>query len=103
MLKISICEGRNQRRLLLEGKLIAPWATELRTACEKAKAGLDGRELIIEMNNLSAISQEGENVLLGLLSEGIKFRCRGVFTKLILRQLVRRSRTNIEGSKENNK
>lgn len=99
MLKISIWEGRSQRRLLLEGKLIAPWASELRTAYEKAKADLDGRELIVEMNNLSAISQEGENVLLGLLSEGIKFRCRGVFTKLILRQLVRRSRPSVQGAK----
>lgn len=101
MLKISICEGRHQRRLLLEGKLIAPWATELRTACEKAKADLDGRELVVEMNNLSAISQEGENVLLELLSEGIKFRCHGVFTKLILQQLARRARANVQRAKEN--
>jgi hypothetical protein len=101
VLKISICEGRHQRRLLLEGKLIAPWATELRTACEKAKADLDGRELVVEMNNLSAISQEGENVLLELLSEGIKFRCHGVFTKLILQQLARRARANVQRAKEN--
>jgi hypothetical protein len=100
VLRISICEGRNQRRLILEGKLIAPWATELRIACEKAKADLGNRELIVEMNNLSAISQEGENVLLELLSEGIKFRCHGVFTKLILRQLVRRARANVQGVKE---
>ena len=103
MLRISICEGGKQRRLLLEGKLIAPWANELRTACEKAKTDLDGRELVVEMNNLSAISQEGENVLLELLSEEIKFRCRGVFTKLILQQLVRRARANVQGPKENDK
>jgi hypothetical protein len=100
LLRISICEGRKQRRLLLEGKLIAPWATELRTACEKAKTDLDGRELVVEMNNLSAISQEGENVLLDLLSEGIKFRCHGVFTKFILKQLARRARANVQGAKE---
>src|ERR1700739_4384205 len=85
VLRISICEGRKQRRLLLEGKLIAPWAAELRTTCEKAKTDLDGRELVVEMNNLSAISQEGENVLFDLLSEGIKFRCHCVFTKPLLR------------------
>ena len=99
MLKISICEGRNQRRVILEGKLIAPWTTELRSACEKARADLAGRGLILEMRNLSAISQEGENLLLGLLNEGIKFRCRGVFTKHILRQLIRRARTNIQETK----
>jgi hypothetical protein len=102
MLKISIHEGRNQRRLILEGKLIAPWATELRTACEKARADLDGRELIIEMKNLTAIGQEGENVLLELLNKKVKFRCHGVFTKLILKQLVRRARTNIHETKVSN-
>lgn len=99
MLKISICEGRNQHRLILEGKLIGPWAAELKAACDKAKADLSGRELIVEMRNLTAISQEGENLLLGLLNEGIKFRCRGVFTKLILKQLVRRLRADMNEEK----
>lgn len=102
MLKISIYEGRNQRRLIVEGKLIAPWAIELRTAWEKAKADLDGRELIIEIKNLTAIGQEGEDVLLELLNERAKFRCHGVFTKLILKQLVRRARTNVQETKMRN-
>ena len=99
VLKISICEDRNQHRLILEGKLIGPWAAELKAACDKAKADLSGRELIVEMRNLTAISQEGENLLLGLLNEGIKLRCRGVFTKLILKQLVRRARANMKEAK----
>ena len=96
MLKISIIEGRTQRRLILEGKLISPWANELRTACEKARAELDGRELVIDLKNLTVISQEGENVLLELMNEGAKFRCCGVFTKLVLRQLGRRLRRNVQ-------
>jgi hypothetical protein len=83
--------------------LIEPWVSELRTACEKAKTDLDDRELVVEMNNLSAISQEGENVLLDLPSEGIKFRCHGVFTKLILKQLARRAGANVQGQSRNNK
>ena len=99
MLKISIHDTPSHRRLMLEGRLIGPWVAELRSACKEAAADLHGRELIVEMNNLSAVSQEGENVLLELLSEGIKFRCHGVFTKLILRQLVRRARANVQGAK----
>jgi hypothetical protein len=38
-------------------------------------------------------------VLLKLLNEGVKFRCHGVFTKLILKQLVRRARTNLQEAK----
>ena len=32
---ISILEGFNQRRLVLEGTLIGPWTTELRTAAKR--------------------------------------------------------------------
>lgn len=91
MLKISIVENRTQRRLVLEGKLVAPWAGELGPACEKAKADLGGRELIVEVKNLTTINQAGENVLIELMKEGIKFRGFGVYTKHMLKQLARRA------------
>ncbi len=92
MLRISIREVRNERRLIVEGKLIAPWSDELKTACDRARADLDGRELVIELTNLTAINQQGENALIALMSEGVKFRGCGVFTKQVLRQLARRTR-----------
>lgn len=91
MLKISVVEGPRRRRLILEGKLIAPWAAELETACEAARADLHGRQLIVDLRSLMAISPEGENVLLQLMNEKIKFQC-GVFMKEVLRQLARKSR-----------
>lgn len=94
MLKISMVDGRTQRRLVLEGKLVAPWATELRTACQAAKADLNGRELVVEVKNLTAINQAGENVLLELMKEGVKFRGCGVFTKHMLKQLASRVNRN---------
>jgi hypothetical protein len=90
MLRISIVEGRSQRRLVLEGKLIAPWAAELRPAYQQAAAGLDGRELVVEVKNMTAINQAGENVLFELIRQGVKFRGYGVFTNHILKQIARR-------------
>ena len=91
MLKISIIEGHTQRRLIVEGKLVGPWAAELRSASEKANADLFGRKLVIDMKHVIAISQEGENVLFELIQKGVKFRCRGVFTKHVLKQVARRA------------
>jgi hypothetical protein len=91
MLKISIVEGRTGLRLTVEGKLVGPWVAELRRACEKARAHLRDRELVIELKHLTAISQEGENVLFELMQGGVKFRCRGVFTKHVLKQVARRA------------
>jgi len=91
MLRISVVESPRRCRLVVEGKLIAPWTAELAAACEKARADLDGRELIVDLRNLTAIGAEGESVLLQLMSEKVKFRC-GVFTKEVLRRLASTSR-----------
>jgi hypothetical protein len=96
---ISIVDTRTQRRLFLEGKIIAPWTAELRATCERARAGLDGRELVIHVRDLTAVSQEGENVLLELMNDGIKFRSTGVFSKHLLAQLARRKRKNSQEKK----
>ena len=95
MLRISTIEGHNERRLVLEGKLIAPWTAELKSTCEKARENLKGLELVIDLKNLTVISQEGENLLVALMNEGVKFPCCGVFTRQLLRQLARRARTQV--------
>jgi hypothetical protein len=94
MLKISVVDSRTQRQLVLEGRLIAPWVAELRTAWKSAKAQLDGRELVIDMGNVMVISQEAENILLQMMAQGARFRCSGVLTKHVLQQLMRRRKNN---------
>ena len=46
MLKISIVDTRTQRRLVLEGRLVAPWVAELTTAWTSAKADTHGLEAL---------------------------------------------------------
>jgi hypothetical protein len=91
VLKISLIDSPRQRRLIAEGKLIAPWAAELKNACQQASVDLRGRELIVEMKQITMISQEGENLILELITGGIKLRCGGVFTKHVVKQLTRRA------------
>jgi hypothetical protein len=99
MLKISLIESARQRRVIVEGKLIAPWADELRNACEEARADLLGRDLVIEMKHLTTISQEGESAILELINRGFKVRCHGVFAKHVLKQLTRRANGNLREMK----
>jgi hypothetical protein len=47
------------------------------------------------MKHITTISQEGENVILELISGGIKFRCDGVFTKHVVKELTRRAGRNV--------
>jgi hypothetical protein len=95
MLKITSVERHKRIRVVVEGHLIAPWTTELMSACEKAQADLHGRELVLELKHLTSISQEGENILLHLMNGGIKICGSGVFAKQVLKQFARRPRTDV--------
>ena len=83
----------------MEGKLIHPWAAEL-TIVRQATADLNGRELVIDVKGLTAISEDGENVLLELMQEGASFRSSGVFTKHVLKRLARKIRRNVQEAKQ---
>jgi len=93
MLKISIVESPRRRQLVVEGKLIEPWAAELARTWEKANADVNGRDLIVDLRGLTAVGPEGENVLLQLMREKVKLRC-GVFMKELIRGLRRRLSTS---------
>ena len=93
MLKISLVDGQRQRRLIVEGTLVAPWASELAIACEKARADLEGRELIVDLRSLTGIGPEGERLLLQLMKNKTRLQC-GVFVRELLRQLVRSTQPN---------
>ena len=54
MLKITILDTPNYRRLVIEGKLIAPWTSELKNEWRKATADLNRRELVVDVKGLAA-------------------------------------------------
>ena len=93
MLKISVVDAARRRRIVVEGALVAPWADELATACEKARADLDGRELIVDLRGVTAINRDGEHVLIPLIRHKIKVQC-GIFAKELMRQLASDSQLN---------
>ena len=92
MFRISIVEGRAQRRLVLEGKLIAPWTTEVERVWKGAAEQLQGRKLVIDLRNVTLISVDGENTLSQLMKDGATFTCGDVLTKHLLRRLARTNR-----------
>lgn len=90
MLRISVHDSRKQRHLVVEGKVTAPWIEELRTAQMDALSSLGGRQLVVELRDVTAISDDGEDALLNLMRSGAQFRSSGVFTKHIVRNLLRK-------------
>jgi anti-anti-sigma regulatory factor len=94
MLKITVVEDPRRRRVIVEGKLIAPWAAELTSAYQTARTDLQDRELIVDLRNLTAIGPAGEGVLLQLMRDKVKLLC-GVYMKEVLKQLGLKTRDSL--------
>lgn len=97
MFKISIVDTPGRRRLVVEGKLIEPWIAELGKAWNLAAEGLDGMTRVIDLSSITVMSQEGENAILELISQGARFSCEGVLMKHVLQQLTYRCPHTSEG------
>ena len=92
MFKLSMVETRDQRRLVLEGRLVSPWTEEVTGAWRRAQTDLEGRKLVVDLTDVTVISRDGEETILNLMREGARFTCGGVLTKHLVRQLARRGR-----------
>ena len=93
MLKITAIDDNNHRTLVLEGQLIDPWVSELEKSWSEARMSIRAGSIVVDLKDVTVISQHGENVLYRMMADGVEFNCcRGVLTKHVLQQLKERCR-----------
>ncbi len=91
MLKITAINTDHQRTLILEGQLIDPWISELERSWTEARMSIEADSIVVDLKDVTAISQRGENILYKMMADGAEFNCcRGVLTKHVLQQLKQR-------------
>jgi ABC-type transporter Mla MlaB component len=91
MLKITTTNSGTQRTLTLEGQLVDPWVGELEKSWTEAQHMDELRKVRVDLKDVTAISQQGENLLFQMMCEGATFNCcRGVLTRHVVKQLERR-------------
>ncbi len=98
MFRISTIETRSQRTLVVEGKLVEPWIGQLRITWKDAADGLEGRELVINLSNVTVISSVGEDAILDLMTQGARFSCCGVLNRHVLKQLARKCHGTLQNA-----
>jgi len=90
VLRITTIETAGQRKLVLEGKLVEPWVTELKKAWQEGNQSLNGHQLVIDLCNVTIISPQAEMILLEMKREGAQFVCDGILNKHLVRQIERK-------------
>src|SRR5689334_15386803 len=87
MLKITLIETPEEQKLVLEGRLMAPDLSELKTAWEGAHTKGEIRRRVVDLRNTTFIDPSGEQVLIAMKRQGAKFVACGVSTTHQLRRL----------------
>ena len=84
MLKITIAETATDRRWILQGRLVGPWVSELRTTWKRAHRSQDKRACIIDLDDVTFIDKSGERLLRAISKKGAQLIASGMYTKHVL-------------------
>ena len=87
MLKITIMETATDRRWIVQGRLVGPWVSELRTTWKRAPKSQDKRASIIDLNDVTFIDKSGERLLRAMCKKGAQVIARGLYVKHVLEQV----------------
>jgi len=87
VLKITIMETATDRRWIVQGRLVGPWVSELRTTWKRAHKSQDKRACIIDLNDVTFIDKSGERLLRAMSKKGAQLIARGLYVKHVLEQV----------------
>jgi hypothetical protein len=87
VLKITITETPTERRWVVQGRLVGPWVSELRTTWKRGHGSQDKRTCIIDLNDVTFIDKGGERLLRAMSKKGAQLIASGMYVKHVLEQL----------------
>jgi hypothetical protein len=88
MLRITVTEGASEQRWVLQGRLAGCSVEELTANWRTNRQNRSLREsCIVDLNEITSIDKEGEQVLLMMIRDGAKFVATGLYTKHLLESL----------------
>jgi anti-anti-sigma regulatory factor len=87
VLKITIIETATDRRWILQGRLVGPWVSELRTTWKRAHKSQDKRACIIDLNDVMSLDKSGERLLRAMHKKGAQLTAAGMYVKHVVEQL----------------
>jgi len=87
VLKITIMETATERRWIVQGSLVGPWVSELRTTWKRAHRSHDKRACIIDLNDVTFIDKSGERLLRAISKKGAQLIAGGMYVKHMVEQL----------------
>ncbi len=92
MLRITLLENPTQMTLVLEGRLGGPWVEEVRREWGAALAKHEGRQLIVDLCDVTFVEEEGKALLGEIHHQGGALLATDVMVKGIVEEVQHRKR-----------
>ncbi|MBZ5598338.1 MAG: hypothetical protein LAN83_08450 [Acidobacteriia bacterium] len=87
MLRIHVEEKCNRATLRLEGKLAGVWVQELERCYQDALSGPDNRALVIELDAVTFVDDEGRSLLREMHEAGATLVGRGAQCRHLVQEI----------------
>jgi anti-anti-sigma regulatory factor len=86
MLRITILETPSEQKWVLQGRLIGPWAAELKSNWDKTHEE-NGRSCVVDVSQVTFIDTSGEKVLRKMMRQGAHFVGCGLYATQVVENL----------------
>jgi anti-anti-sigma regulatory factor len=93
MLRITIVDTPSEQKWILHGRLMGPWAAELRSNWKRAHGENQGRSCVVDLSQVTFIDTNGEKVLTKMMQEGAHFVVSGLYATHVIENLEARCKT----------
>jgi anti-anti-sigma regulatory factor len=91
MLRITIAETLSEQKWTLEGRLVQPWVSELKSCWTQTETARRGRKCVVDLTGVTFIDKSGERALSELCKEGAQLIATGVYTRHVVHNIEKKN------------
>src|SRR5260370_919917 len=90
MLRITIAETPTEQTWTVEGRLVHPWISELKSTWARTKTERRERKCVVDLTGVTFIDKSGETVLAELSKQGAELIATGCYTRHVVDNIERK-------------
>ena len=84
MLRITIAETPTEQKWTVEGRLVHPWISELKSTWTRTRTARRKRGCVVDLTGVTFIDHDGEKVLAELSKQGARLIATGCYTQYVV-------------------
>jgi len=90
MLRITIAETLTEQKWTLEGRLVQPWISELKSNWARTENARRERKCVVDLTGVTFIDKSGEKALAELFKNGAELIATGIYTLHVVHNIERK-------------